>query len=127
MLQTLLNVFNPAAYFQPWSLLAGLLLIAAPVVIHLIHRMRFKRVKWAAMEFLLKAQRRMKRKMIIEQLLLLVLRCLLMLLVGLLVARFFGFANGDATSKNDATTYHYVILDDSPSMGDMIQEDGRRR
>lgn len=124
MLQTLLNVFNPAAYFQPWSLLAGLLLIAAPIVIHLIHRMRFKRVKWAAMEFLLKAQRRMKRKMIIEQLLLLILRCLLMLLVGLLVARFFGFAT-DATSKGSAVTHHYVILDDSPSMGDMIQEDGQ--
>lgn len=122
MFQTLTNVFNPAAYFNPWSVLAGLLLIAAPIIIHLIHRMRFKRVKWAAMEFLLKAQKRMKRKMIIEQLLLLVLRCLLMLLLGLLVGRFFGF---DATGTEAMTTYHHVILDDSPSMGDMIQDDGQ--
>ncbi|MCU0705075.1 MAG: BatA domain-containing protein [Fimbriiglobus sp.] len=122
MLQTLANLFNPAAYFNPWSLLAGLLLIAAPIIIHLIHRMRFKRVKWAAMEFLLKAQRRMKRKMIIEQLLLLILRCLLMLLVGLLVARYFGF---NATGKEATTTQHYVILDDSPSMADLITEDGQ--
>lgn len=122
MFQTLLNVFNPAAYFNPWSVLAGLLLIAAPIVIHLIHRMRFKRVKWAAMEFLLKAQKRMKRKMIIEQLLLLILRCLLMLLIGLLVGRFFGFAG---TGTETMTTHHYVVLDDSPSMGDLIQEDGQ--
>ncbi len=123
MLQTLANLFSPAAFFNPWSLLAGLLLIAAPIIIHLIHRMRFKRVKWAAMEFLLKAQKRMKRKMIIEQLLLLILRCLLMLLVGLLVARFFGFA-GDTAGKEATTTFHFAIIDDSPSMGDMITDDG---
>ncbi len=121
MFQTLSSVFSPAAYFNVWSLLAGGLLVAAPIIIHLIHRMRFKRVKWAAMEFLLKAQKRMKRKMIIEQLLLLVLRCLLMLLVGLLVARYFGF---NATGKETMTTLHYVILDDSPSMGDQITDDG---
>lgn len=122
MFQTLLNAFNPAAYVNPWSVLAGVLLIAAPIVIHLIHRMRFRRVKWAAMEFLLKAQKRMKRKMIIEQLLLLILRCLLMLLIGLLVGRFFGF---NASTDQTATTFHYVILDDSPSMGDLIQEEGQ--
>ena len=53
--------------------------------------MRFKRVRWAAMEFLLKAQKRMRRKLIIEQLLLLFLRCLLVFLLGLLLARFLGF------------------------------------
>lgn len=121
MLPTLVNVFNPAAYFNAWSLLAGLLLVAAPIIIHLIYRMRFKRVKWAAMEFLLKAQKRMKRKMIIEQLLLLILRCLLMLLIGLLVARYFGF---NASGKDTSTTLHHVILDDSPSMGDQITDDG---
>ncbi len=117
----LANLFNPATYLNPWSVAAGVLLIAAPIIIHLIHRMRFKRVKWAAMEFLLKAQKRMKRKMIIEQLLLLVLRCLLMLLLGLLVAKYFGF---DATGTETVRTYHYVILDDSPSMGDPITDDG---
>ena len=117
----LANLFNPATYFNPWSVAAGVALVAAPIIIHLIHRMRFKRVKWAAMEFLLKAQRRMKRKMIIEQLLLLVLRCLLMLLLGLLVAKYFGF---DATGVEAKRTFHYVVLDDSPSMGDLITDDG---
>ena len=62
-----------------------------PIIIHLINRMRFKRIRWAAMEFLLKAQKRKRRRLIIEQLILLALRCLLVALVGLLVMRFVGF------------------------------------
>jgi hypothetical protein len=121
MLDTLSNLFSPAAYLNPWSVLAGLLLIAAPIIIHLINRMRYRKVRWAAMEFLLKAQKKMRRKMIIEQLLLLILRCLLMLLIGLLVGRFFGF---DMSGKEAKSTQHYVVLDDSPSMGDPIQDTG---
>jgi hypothetical protein len=121
MLDTLSNLFSPAAYLNPWSVLAGLLLIASPIIIHLINRMRYKRIRWAAMEFLLKAQKKMRRKMIIEQLLLLILRCLLMLLAGLLVGRFFGF---DMSGKESKLTQHYVILDDSPSMADPIQGEG---
>ena len=71
-------------FLNPWSMVAGAALISAPIIIHLINRMRFRRVRWAAMEFLLKAQKRMRRKLIIEQLLLLLLRVLLVLLVGLL-------------------------------------------
>jgi hypothetical protein len=109
-------------FLNPWSMLAGLLLIAAPIIIHLINRIRYKRVRWAAMEFLLKAQKRMRRKMILQQLLLLLLRILAVLLLGLLVARFFGFGSGGEDSR--ATT-HIVILDDTPSMGDAWQaEDG---
>ena len=119
-MQTLTNFFNPAAYLNPWSVLAGVLLIAAPIIIHLINRMRYKRIRWAAMEFLLKAQKRMKRKMIIEQLLLLILRCLLMLLIGLLIGRFFGF---DGSGEDAESTAHAVILDDSPSMADAFKDD----
>ena len=64
-------------FLNPWSMLAGVLLVAVPVFIHLINRVRYKRVRWAAMEFLLKAQKRVRRKLLIQQLLLLLLRCLL--------------------------------------------------
>jgi hypothetical protein len=104
------------------SLLAGILLISSPIIIHLINRMRYKRVRWAAMEFLLKAQKRMKRKMIIEQLILLLLRILLMLLIGILIARFYGF---DSSSTESRSTHHVVLIDDSPSMADAFRaEDG---
>ena len=66
------------------------LLVATPIIIHLINRIRFRRVDWAAMEFLLKAQKRMRRRKILGQLILLLLRCLLVFLVGILLARFLG-------------------------------------
>ena len=78
-------------FLQPWYMVAGGALVSSPIIIHLINRMRFKRVRWAAMEFLLKSQKRNRRRLIIEQLILLLLRCLLVLLAGFLVARFVGF------------------------------------
>ena len=110
-----LSGFFSAAFGLKWAALAGGLLVSAPIIIHLINRMRFKRIRWAAMEFLLKAQKKMKRKMIIEQLLLLILRILLMILVGLLIARFSGF---DLAGKDNRATQHLVVIDDSPSMAD---------
>ena len=122
MFQALLSPFDSSFYLQPWTLLAGLLLVSAPIIIHLINRMRYKRVHWAAMEFLLKAQKRMKRKMIIEQLLLLLLRILLMILIGLLLARFLGF---DLSGQEARSTHHLVLIDDSPSTADGYKaEDG---
>jgi hypothetical protein len=103
-------------FLNPWTMVAGAALVSAPIIIHLINRMRFRRVRWAAMEFLLKAQKRMRRKMIIEQLILLFLRCLLVFLVGLLFARFLGF--NPLEGKETRPTLHVVILDDTPSMAD---------
>src|SRR5438270_199126 len=74
-------------FANPWFMAAGGALVSAPILIHLINRMRFKRVRWAAMEFLLKSQKRNRRKLIIEQLILLALRCVLVLLAGLLLGR----------------------------------------
>src|SRR6266436_6413202 len=80
------------SFLLPWTMAAGGVLISAPILIHLINRMRFKRVRWAAMEFLLKSQKRNRRRLIIEQLILLALRILLVLLAGFLIARFLGFS-----------------------------------
>jgi hypothetical protein len=102
-------------FLNPYAMLAGLLAVALPVVIHLINRVRYKRVRWAAMEFLLKAQKRVRRKMILQQLLLLLSRMLLMLLAGLLLARFLGFGLSDEETR---ATAHAVVLDDTPSMAD---------
>src|SRR5579864_5297586 len=101
-------------FLNPWFMAAGGALVAAPILIHLINRMRFKRVRWAAMEFLLKSQKRNRRKLIIEQLVLLALRCLLVVMVGLLLSWF--LLGGDAGQA----AFHLVVLDDTPSMGDRI-------
>src|SRR6187549_1941087 len=109
-------------FVNPFSMIIGALLISSPIIIHLINRMKFKRIRWAAMEFLLKSQKRNRRKMIIEQLILLMLRCLLIALMGLLLARFLGF---DPLKSGEARpTLHVLVLDDTPSMSDFWRKDG---
>ncbi len=43
-------------FTNPGFLAVAGALVSAPIIIHLINRMRFKRLRWAAMEFLLKAE-----------------------------------------------------------------------
>ena len=102
-------------------MIAGALLISAPIIIHLINRMRYKRIRWAAMEFLLKSQKRSRRKLIIEQMILLSLRILLCLLVGLLLARFVGC---DKSKEGGNSTLHVILVDDTLCTSDT---DPRRR
>jgi hypothetical protein len=104
-------------FLHPWYMAAGGALVSLPILIHLINRMRFKRVRWAAMEFLLKSQKRNRRRLIIEQLILLGLRILLVLLAGVLVSRFKAWA---LDSSEGAT--HLVVLDDTLSMADRGKE-----
>src|SRR5215470_3675378 len=100
-------------FLNPIFFWVGIGAISAPIIIHLINRMRFRRIRWAAMEFLLKSQKRNRRRLIIEQLILLALRCALVALAGLLVARFVGGFLGAETP-----TAHFVVLDDSLSQSD---------
>jgi len=109
-------------FLNPWSMVAGGALISSPIIIHLINRMRFKRIRWAAMEFLLKSQKRNRRRLIIEQLILLLLRILLVLLAGLLLARL--LASGFVQQQS---TLHVLILDDTVSMTDHWREDGETK
>lgn len=112
-------------FSNPFTMIAGALLISSPIIIHLINRMRFKRVRWAAMEFLLKSQKRSRRKLIIEQLILLLLRIFMCLLAGLLLARFVGC---DSTGSEGSNTLHIILIDDTLSTSDSVRgDDGQVR
>lgn len=111
-------------FTRPEYLVAAAAAISVPIIIHLINRMRFKRLRWAAMEFLLKSQKRNRRRLIIEQLLLLALRCLLVAMVGLLVLRFVGFSFAMFQSK---AGLHIVLLDDTLSMRDEWKEEENQK
>src|SRR6058998_2987793 len=111
-------------FLHPWFMVAGGAMVSSPILIHLINRMRFKRIRWAAMEFLLKSQKRNRRRLIIEQLILLLLRILLVLLIAFLVARFIGSALGLTPSSS---TVHFVIFDDTLSMSDKWIENAQPR
>src|SRR5437868_802054 len=108
-------------FLNPANMVLGGALISSPIIIHLINRMRYRRIRWAAMEFLLKSQKRNRRRLIIEQLLLLLLRCALVLLVAFLVSRFVGCS---AAGLGAQTTTHLVVLDDTLSMTDQWKDQG---
>ena len=76
-----------AAFVTPALAWAGAGAVAAPILIHLLARRRFKRIRWAAMDFLIDAERRNRRRIRMEEWILLALRCLAVALLGLLVAR----------------------------------------
>lgn len=68
-------------------LLLGLLAIAVPVIIQLLSRKNQRRTPWGAMIFLLASMRKRKRKVLLEDILLLACRCLLPAFAALALAR----------------------------------------
>src|SRR5438128_9444287 len=57
-----------------------------PIIIHLLNRNRYRVVTWAAMRFLLTAQRKNTRRMRLEQWLLLAIRTVMVLLMVVAMA-----------------------------------------
>ena len=86
-----------------------------PIIIHLLNKRKFKIVDWAAMEFLLDAEKKNRRRVRLENLILLLLRCLAVLLIGLLLARPFIPTSMTAGLLNAAQFERIVLLDDSLS------------
>lgn len=103
-----------AAPFLNPAIAWGALAAAAPVIIYLVMRQRYKVVVWAAMEFLLAAYRKTRRRRRIEELLLLAIRTLLLMLLPLGLAHPIWDASGAVIGEEEV---HWVIvLDDSYSM-----------
>ncbi len=107
------------------SLLGLGALFAVPLIIHLLNRRRYQRVHWAAMEFLLRAYQQNKRRIRLESLLLLLLRCAIPVLLALAVARP-RLASGVALDPlSHQGPHHIFILDRSYSMA--YRDAGGRR
>lgn len=114
-----------AAVVSPLLLWAGTAAVSVPIMIHLLTRRRFRRMRWAAVDFLLQANRQNRRRVHIEELILLALRCLAMLLIGLMLARLFVEpAALAALLGSKARTERIIVLDDSFSMGVKLQGSG---
>ena len=107
-----------AAFISPGLLTAAMGAAAAPILIHLLARRRFKRIRWAAIDFLLSAQRRNRRRINMEDWVLAALRCLAVVFLGLIVARPFILAAGmGAVGGGSKHTERIFVIDDSFSMG----------
>jgi uncharacterized membrane protein len=86
-----------------------------PILIHLINRRRYRRVEWAAMSFLLAASRSSRRRIRLEQWLLMLLRILVVVLLGLAVARPYLPAS-PLSVLGRVRSHHVILLDNSRSM-----------
>jgi len=121
-----------AFIFNLWAttLAAGAAAVSIPIIIHLLNRRRFKIVDWAAMRFLLAAQRQTTRKMRLEQIILLAIRCLLILLLVLAMAAVMPWAEDlwasiwpeGALRKSHPSgrTHHILVVDGSLSMSQTV-------
>ncbi len=100
------------------SLLFGLLLASAPIIIHLLNRKRFIRVDWAPMKYLKLTLKTNKKRLQIEQWILLALRTLAVMLLIFAVARPVGKGTNLAGMlRLTGRASRVIVLDDSLSMG----------
>ena len=107
------------SFLQP-LLLAALPLVALPIIIHLINQRRFQTIRWAAMMFLLAANRMARGYARLRQWLIMLFRMLAIATLVFAVSRplasgWLGLAGG---GRADTTT---ILLDRSPSMGQQSQ------
>jgi hypothetical protein len=72
---------------NPLIFWGGLTAVSIPIIIHLLNRRKFERVVWAAMRFLKVSVEQNQRRIQVEDILLLILRCLLIALLVLTLAR----------------------------------------
>lgn len=106
-------------YFLHQPLTWAFFLVLAPLLIHLINLMRHRRIKWAAMEFLLQSYKKNRKWIWLKQLLLLLAR---MAVIAAAVAMLAHLVTKDqwADLFGGQTTHHVVLLDDSYSMSDRV-------
>jgi hypothetical protein len=101
--------------FANAPLLYGLAAASVPVILHLLNRRKYRQVTWAAMRFLLAAIRKNRRRIRIEQWLLLAIRTLLILLVVTAMAKPFLESFGVVIAGRKV--HRVLVLDASLSMG----------
>ncbi|MBX9623966.1 MAG: BatA domain-containing protein [Gemmataceae bacterium] len=73
-------------FLSPW-MLAGAAAVGVPVALHFFYKARYRRLPWAAMSFLREAIEQTSRRLKFQEWILLALRCLVILLLALALAR----------------------------------------
>lgn len=95
-----------------------MVLTSVPIIIHLLNRRRFTRVEWAPMKYLKLTLRTNRRRLRLEQWVLLALRTLAIALLIIAIARPVLSNTGvSAWLTSRSRTARVIVLDDSLSMG----------
>ena len=96
------------------GLIAGMAAISIPIIIHLFHRSKFKIVPWGAMHLLEAVLRKNTKRLKLEQLILLLIRCSIPVALALAMAR--PVLTGLAPLLSDKKMSTILIIDNSYSM-----------
>lgn len=107
----------PGLSFLNPAFLSALALAGVPLLIHLIRKRRVRTVPWAAWEFLRDARRQNRRRLQVEQWLLLLLRVLIVCFVVLAFCRPVLRALGALFPGANSRVHALLVLDNSYSMG----------
>jgi hypothetical protein len=107
--------------FGNLAMLGWLAAAAAPLLIHLWSRRKYREVPWAAVTFLLAAMRRSARRIQLQQWLLLAVRTLIIVLVVLAVAEPYG-TGSLAGGPSGAPAHNVIVIDGSYSMAARVGE-----
>ncbi|MBL4809550.1 MAG: BatA domain-containing protein, partial [Phycisphaerales bacterium] len=100
---------------HPGLLIAGLLCVAIPILVHLLRR-KHRPISWGAMRFLEQAYKKRRRLITIEQLLLLLTRCAIVALIaGAVGSLMLGSGLGDGRAKTLV-----IVLDNSIHSGAVL-------
>lgn len=105
-----------------WGLAA-----VAPILIHLWNRRRYRETDWAAMKFLLAAMKKNRRRIQVEQLLLLLVRCAILLFFAIALADISctGGSGISGFGGPGSATHTVLVIDQSYSMA--YGEEGQTR
>lgn len=109
-----MSFLNPA-------ILAGLAAISIPIAIHLLNKFRVQETKWAATRFLAESLRENRSRLQLEDLLLLILRCLVVAMLAFAFARPVLKTLVPGSGSGDGPVAAAILLDNSASMA---QSDG---
>jgi len=104
------------SFVHPGLAMAAAGLVSLPILIHILSRRRYRREPFAAMDFVFAAYQRTRRRMRLEGWMLLSLRCLVVLLAGMTIARPY---SGSAVGREwlgRPRCDRVIIIDDSLSM-----------
>ena len=99
------------AFLNPMLLSLGLACVAVPILIHILMRRKRQPIAWGAMQFLLQAYQQQRKRLRLEQILLLASRCLLIALLALALGKPVIGSIREGLASPSRTLY--IVLDNS--------------
>ena len=93
----------------------GVAALAAPILVHLVRRTRARKVQFPALVFVRQVPQRTIRRRTLQNVLLMLLRCLAILLIVIAFTRPF-FSGGSSAKENTAAGATVILVDNSLSM-----------